>query len=79
MIKSKFSLQLSLLENGNTYFLVLIIKLHSLYIITVLCSRPNVQVKVQNVLQILLTFTVQIYIRHMSNLMLFRTAALRAI
>ena len=35
--------------------------------------------KIQNLLQILLTFTVQIYIRHMSSLMLFRTVVLQAI
>ena len=38
-----------------------------------LCSRPNTQIIIQNLLQILLTFTVQISIRHMSNLMLFVT------
>ena len=58
---------------------VYIIKRHCPYIITILCSRPNAQIKIQNLLQILWTFTVQIYIRHMSNLMLFCTAALRAI
>ena len=120
-------LQLSLRENGNTYFLVFIIKRHCLYIITTLCSRTNAsflpaplrqfapprnwseknrknsitkevcitivvspprktfleesqnaQMKIQNLLQILLTCTVQIYICHMSNLMLFRNVALRA-
>ena len=50
-----------------------IIKRHCLYIIAILCSRPNSQIKIQNLLQIFGTFTVQIYIRHMSNLMLFRT------
>ena len=58
---------------------VFIIKRHCLYIIITLGSLPNAQIKLQNLLQILLTFTVQIYIRHMSNLILFRTVALRVI
>ena len=62
--------ELSLRENGNTYFLVLIIKRHYLYIITILCSRPDTQMKIQNLLQILLTFTVQIYIPYLFGLAL---------
>ena len=62
MSNQNLSLQLSCQENGNTYFLVFIIKRHCLYIITMLCCRPNAQIKIQNLLQILLTFTVQIYI-----------------
>ena len=42
-----------------------------------LCNLPNAQIMIQNLIQILLTFTVQIYIRHMSNLMLFCTVASR--
>ena len=42
---------------------------------TIPCSRPNTQIKIQNLLQILLTFTVQIYILHMSNLTLFDMGA----
>ena len=61
------------------FFLVFIIKRHCLYIITILCSQPNAQIEIQNLFQILLTFAVQIYIRHMSNLKLVRTVALRAI
>ena len=57
--------------------------MHCLYIITILYSRPNSQIKIQNLLQILLTFTVEIYTGHMSNLMLFlnnsNAVALRAI
>ena len=49
------------------YFLVFIIKHQCRYIITILCSQTNAQIKIQNVLQILLTFTVEIHIRHMSN------------
>ena len=44
------------------------IKRHCLYIITILCSRPNAEIKIHNLLQILLTFTVQIYIRYIPNL-----------
>ena len=36
-------------------------------------SSPNAQIEIQNL------FAVQIYIRHMSNLKLVRTVALRAI
>ena len=39
-----------------------IIKRHCLYIITILYSGTNAQIKIQTLLQILLTFTVQIYI-----------------
>ena len=49
----------------NKYFLLFIIKRHCVYIITVLCSRTNAQIKIQNLLQIFLTFTVQIYTLHM--------------
>ena len=35
-----------------------------------LCSQPNTQSTIQNLLQLLLAFTVQIYMLHMSNLML---------
>ena len=73
------SLQLSRRENGNTYFLVFIVKRHCLFIITTLCSLPNAQIKIKNLLQILLTFTVQIYVSKMPDLMLFRTVVLRAI
>ena len=46
------------------YFLVFIIKRHCLYIIKILCSRPNAQIKIKNLLQILPTFTVQICTHH---------------
>ena len=78
-IKSKFVSVIIPPRNGNAYFLVFITKRHCFCIITILCSQTSAQIKIQNLLQILLTFTVQIYIRHMSNLMLFRTVALRAI
>ena len=51
----------------SVYYETLLILYHRL-----LCSRPNAQIKIQYLLQILLTFAVQIYKSHMSNLMLFR-------
>ena len=44
-----------------------------------LSSGLNAQRNIENLLQILLTFTCEICICHMSNLMLFCTVALRAI